>query len=1030
VTSRKPGIIGILLVSLSTSAAPAGAQTSSYARHQKLGSGHLASDSATACELHLKLAPNDIETRTKLGVLYGREKKFAKALHEFRTVLSAKPDFPPALVGMARVLSWQGNYAKSLTLYERVLRSDPANGDAAAGEAFVLLWSGRASEAELLFRGLHRRFPQDAELTEGLRRATAALAEKAAATPRRENAEPRNESYYRNRVGVNSRGFQALRPLAAPTSMPSRCRQSVEYNRQGLKLSPGDLSFELSLARSLALCQQYSEAIEQYRRYLKAQPRAEDALLELAYTLLRSRRTRESIEAFRRLLQVDPDNVGATLGLAQALAADGQYIAASAVYDRTLKAAPGNYDALQGKAFALYWARQFAPARAIFQQLAAQQPGDTQNAEALENISRADEEARWAALRPQPGAPLTEFQRFYETRLASYSDDLEALKARADIRSQLGNLPGAIRDYQQLTEKAPADADSRMELTRLLALNGQFESAMKVFRQTERSGVSIDSMERIAHILTQASRVEEAILIYEALAATSPSKPDYSLASARLEMIRKNYMAARKDLFSALAIDPQNHEAQALLAQLELAEGNWDAAAKHFTALLAHDSGDLEAVFGQARTAYYKGDLRRARSAAQTLVEVQPENFDAAFLLASIEHARGRRRLAGVLLDRAAQLGPDSSDLSELKKRLNEEAAVTVRTSVAYAREIGPAAPCPNPRGCSQLDLHEDLRTYSFGSSIETNLFPHTLSVFSIASLPSESPLGRDASGIAVPTGISGAVAPAEFLYWQTIQLSPRFGLRTGAGLVKFGPGQSVKVAGEPEGFVSAGSSVLAQGGFSYAWGKKTSIDLDLSRSPATFTPTTVRLGVMEGRLQTGLNFLFRPRTELNMIVFYSEYSSERFQYSVTVGPQRIEVNNAVQQRARGGSVTFNQNLFRSSRFSFDGGLNSSVIAFLHPSNQLPLGFFTPDLFQTHLATARFYGYLAGPLAYDLSGGMGIQQTQSGGAITRATQLSPSLTLRVNRSLSVRLGYMHYNNAQSLGSLRGNAIQLTTESKF
>jgi tetratricopeptide (TPR) repeat protein len=728
---------------------------------------------------------------------------------------------------------------------------------------------------------------------------------------------------------------------------------------------------------------------------------------------------------------LEPSNIDAKLGLAQALAADGQYAAALSCYDELLKTQPENYEALQGKAFVLYWTKQFVPARTIFERLAVEQPSDPQNAEAVEHIGRAEEQSRWADLRPRPGAGLREFKRFYEIRLASYPDDLQALRTLADIESQLGDTAAAVRTGRKLTEADPEDADACMELALLLGLDGQTDAAMKVYRQTARDRLTnVESMKSLAGILIRANRIEDAISIYRDLAAKAPATIEYRLEAARLEASAKDYSAARQDLFTALSIDPQNWDVRTQLAQLELALGAWDASARHFAQLLRHDSGDLDAVFGRAESAYYKGDLRQALWATETLVKAQPDNFDAVFLLANVARARGRQRVARALLGQAEHLAPDSSEVAEMKEQFDAEPAAIVRTSIGYAREIGPSDRCPNPQGCGQLDLHQDLRTYSYGSSIETSLLPRTVSFFSFSSLPAASPLGRAAEGIPIPTGISGAVAPAELLYRQTTQFSSRLSFRSGAGLVKFGPGQRVTVPGQPDAIVSAGSSLLAQGGFSYATTKKTSIDLDFSRSPVTFTPTAVRLGVMERRLQSALNLFLAPRTELHMIAFYSEYSSERFQHSVTVGRQTIKVNDAVHQRARGGSVTFNHNLYRSTRFSFDGGWNSSVIAFLHPTNQLPLGFFTPDLFQTHLATARFYGHLAGPLAYDFSGGLGIQQTERGGALTRAAQVSPALTLKASNSLSVTLGYMHYNSAQSLGSLRGNAIRLTTEWKF
>lgn len=985
--------------------------------------------SAAATREPRRSAALDVDNLIRLGLHYGRQKEFARAIREFQMALAAKPAFPPALLGMARVLSWQGHYAQSLKIYDSLLRADPENGDAAAGKAFVLLWSKRAGEAEELFSALLRRFPQDAELADGLRRARAALAAASMVTPRTTVAVRRGESLSPSRSARNPKEGDALPALAAIPSAPSRCPQNVEYRRQALSQSPDDSW--LSLARSLASCRQYGEAIERYRRYLKMRPKATDALLEMAGAMLRSRRTRESIEPFRDLVKLEPTNIDAKLGLAHVLAADGQYAAALSCYDDLLKTRPDNYDALQGKAFVLYWTKQFAPARAIFQRLAIEQPADRQNAEAVESIGRAEEESRWADLRPRPGAGLREFKRFYEIRLASYPDDLQSLRALADIESQSGDTAAAVRTWRRLTEADPEDADASMELARLLGLDGQIEAAMKVYRRTARDRVTnVESMTIFAGLLVRANRIEDAISIYRDLAAQRTTKIEYRLEAARLEASVKDYSAARQDLFAALSIDSKNWDARAQLAQLELAQGAWEASATHFAQLLRHDSGNLDAILGRAETAYYKGDLRQARSASEALVEAQPDNFDAVFLLANFARARGRQRDAQALLDQAEHLAPDSHEVAEMKRQFNAEPTAIMRTSIGYAREIGPSDRCPNPQGCGQLDLHQDLRTYSYGSIIETNLFPRTVSLFSFSSLPAASPLGRAAEGIPIPTGISGAVAPAVLLYRQTTQLSSRLSFRGGAGVVKFGPGQRVTIPGQPEAIISAGSSLLAQSGFSFVTTKKTSVDLDFSRSPVTFTPTSVRLGVVGNRLQAALNFFFAPRTELHMIAFYSEYSSERFKHSVTVGRQSVEVNEAVHQQARGGSVTFNQNLFRSTRFSFDSGLNSSVITFLHPSNQLPLGSFTPDLFQTHLATARFYGHLTGPLAYDFSGGLGIQQTERGGALTRATQHSPALTLRATNSLVVTLGYVHYSSAQSLGSLRGNAIRLTTEWKF
>jgi hypothetical protein len=128
--------------------------------------------------------------------------------------------------------------------------------------------------------------------------------------------------------------------------------------------------------------------------------------------------------------------------------------------------------------------------------------------------------------------------------------------------------------------------------------------------------------------------------------------------------------------------------------------------------------------------------------------------------------------------------------------------------------------------------------------------------------------------------------------------------------------------------------------------------------------------------------------------------------------------------------VLFIQNLFHSSSFSFDGGYSGEAFGFSGFRQQIYLGYYNPSFYQRHLATARFYGKLFGPLSYDFTGGIGLQQSFQGQALTRALNLYPSLTLKVSPRLSITAGFIHYNTALALGPLRGNEVQLSTTTKF
>ncbi len=1020
-----------------------------------------------AYDVYLQRNPGDLEARSNLARIYSWEKNYAKALAEFRIVLATNPNFPPALIGMARVSSWQGRLEESLRLYERVLVTDPKNGEALAGKAFVLLWMGRFQDSQKLFGQLHQRYPHDAEIARGLQTATAAIEEKVSAVLRR-GYTAEAEAEFRRALARDPKDLTALRALAEITATPQRCSEGIAFGRRALELSPNDPTLEFPLARALALCQQYSEAVARYRRFLGAQPKAEDALYELGDTLMRARRYAEAEAAFRDLLRANPNHSDGITALARALAATGDYPEALARYDLALTTSPDNYDALQGKAYVLLWTGQYAQSRTIFRSLAEKRPDDAQNAEALDNIARGEEEARWAAIRPGPDAPPQDFLRYYEKRRASYPDDKSALKGIAYIQAQLKNVKEAIEGYRRVVEKYPDDRDAQMELARLLSWDGQLDASVKIYRNVLASRPDDpDALENLARVYVWSKRDRDALEVYRNLLARNPSQTGYRLEVARLETRLKDYPAAREVLASVVLDEPQNRDARLQIAQLDLTERRWDESLRQFGYLLKQNPLDPDALMGRAQASYYSGNTLQAYAAASTLVKDRPDNFSAMFLLANIEHARGHRKRTLELLDRADQLSPGNADVLEMRKRIREESTLTLHTSASFAREIGPPTTCRNPAvGCGQLDLHEDLRTYSYGTTFGLPpLIPRTTSFLSLTVLPTSSPFGRNSEGGPAALGISGAVAPEQFLFRQTTRLTPRLTLRSGGGLMRFGPGRPLKVIAIGPGLapiLSPGLSRLESldqdkltailgivgvdkfraaltrtalsrpvwiGGLSFAPWTKFGFDLDAVRSGVTSTPTSVRLGIMETRLGGNLNFFFNSRTEAHLGYFHSFFSSEPFAHIENSVAHGLRVEDRVEHvQLNGASALLNRNLVRSDRFSLD--LGYSGVAFGHAGirgENLFMGFFNPAWYNRNQATLRVYGKLSRAVSYDFSGGIGIQQPDRGRAVTRALNVTPALTFSISRRVSFSVGYTHYNTAEALGALRGDAFRLSTD---
>jgi len=486
--------------------------------------------------------------------------------------------------------------------------------------------------------------------------------------------------------------------------------------------------------------------------------------------------------------------------------------------------------------------------------------------------------------------------------------------------------------------------------------------------------------------------------------------------------------AAIQDYWHVLEIYPDDRDSRLELARLLTFDHQYRAALTQYDLLLKQNPQDSAALLGRARIAFYRGKLPEAHAGAAQAVEKQPNDFSAVFLLASIEHAQHHRRKTLRLLNQAERLSPGDAEVASLRSRLLAEARVTLTTTAAYAREIGPPSASNGRSGLP----NEDLRMYTYGTTIAMDVFPATTSHISFTSVPSESPPGplRDSNGNQIPTGITGAAAPYNFLYWQSTRFGRWLTVRGGAGLTRFGPGEPVSIPGQPDLVKGAAERPVGLAGVSFRLTRNLSLDLDATKSAITYTPLATHLGVIEDRLQARINFFFSPRTELHLAYWYGQYRSEDYSHTVNLSGVPQGVVLADRDQGCGGSVVFTGHLFKSSGLSLDLGYEGLIEGFAGQGQNVFMGFFDPSSYQRHELVPRIYGSLFGPLGYDLSGGIGVQQMGREGALTNAWQVSPTLSVRVSRHLGLTFGYTHYNTAQILGPLRGNEVRFGTRWQY
>jgi tetratricopeptide (TPR) repeat protein len=981
---------------------------------QAYAEASLFSEAESAYLKYIQGKPGDIEARMSLAGLYNLRNAYDQAAEQYRAVLKLQPKYSPALAGLARTLFWQGQQEESLQMFDRAIGANPKDAEAAAGKAYALFWMGRAEEAQTLFSNLHTKFPKDDSIANGLQQTQAAVQQKAVADAIRAGDTASLAAQYRQQLERNPRDLSVLRTLAELTAGPERCEENLGYRRRAAEVAPADTTVGIELARSLATCGQRADSIAEYRRVLGANPENQEALFELGSNLRLAGQLPESMEVLRRTVRLNPRNTDALVALARALASSGNDDEALADYNEVLKIQPENYEALQGKAYVLFWTRKYAEARALFEDLAKKQPDDKQNAQVLEQIAGAEEDARWAAMRPGVNDGPEAWLSYYEKRMAAYPKDIAAIKGWAYTLDQLKRYPEAIQAYQRVLQVLPDDRGSKVELARLLSWEGRLDESVKLYQELQKGTPSdTEVLEDLARVYLWSNRPQDALETYQKLLAQKPSNTGYQLQLAQLQLRLKDTPAAREFLLAVLAADPKNREAALLLDQMNLTQGNWDAAVQGYDQLLKRNPKDAEALFGKARAYYFQGDVKNAYPVASELIQEQPENVDALFLMANLERARRNRAAALALLDRTLKLSPDHAEAKALRKSIREAGPITLQTTASYLRETGRAAVVS---GQPQL-LNEDLRSYVYGATLGFSALPKTDSAFSMTLLPSSSPFG----------GLRGAAAPSQFFYRQSSQLTTRLKLRGGAGLVRFGPGEPVSLPGQPEPVSVSSFRPLALVGLSYQATKELSLDVSWNRSAITYTPTATRFGVIENQTGASASISFNRRSHLYLGYYYGRFSSGQYDHITFVDGQRIVDRRSDHDKAHSGSVDFTLNLLRSPRFSFDAGYNGDLYG--HPGRPIFLGFYNPGFNQAHLFKTHFFGKLWGPLGYDFSGGVGVQQAEQEN-LRRAVQLNPSFNLKLNSHLSLNFGYSYYNTARALSTLSGRAFYLDTNWTF
>ena len=266
-----------------------------------------------------------------------------------------------------------------------------------------------------------------------------------------------------------------------------------------------------------------TKAIQHYQEALKLDPGASQVFEELTDLYIQTNHLRDAITQAEEMLKQNPDNVDARRMLGRI------YMKMISTQDNRI-----NEDYLH---------------KAIdeLQKVTEKDPKDAESWVALGRLYRVSNNS-------------VDAEKAYNKALEADADNEEALTGLAMLYSDLGDNKRAIEKLKLATEKDPNERT-------LIALGTAYEqmhdykNAADVLKQALELQPDNSRLQAgLANNLMLSDRVEEALSIFEKLAAEDPTNVQPKLRIAEIYRVKRDYGKAAEALKKAKALNPQDME--------------------------------------------------------------------------------------------------------------------------------------------------------------------------------------------------------------------------------------------------------------------------------------------------------------------------------------------------------------------------------------------------------------------------------------------------------------------------------------
>ena len=308
-----------------------------------------------------------------------------------------------------------------------------------------------------------------------------------------------------------------------------------------------------------------AKAIQYYQEALKLDPSASIIFDELTDLYIQTGRLRDALSQAEEMLKKNPDNLDARRMLGR-------------IYTRSVgDPQSGKID--EGK---------LKLAIEQYQKVTEKDPKDAESWVMLGRLYMFSSNS-------------LEAEKAFNAAIAADPDNEDAVSQLAILYAELGDSKRAIEKLKQATSKTPNE-----RLLTLLAEQYEqlrdYKSAAEVLKKAMEMAPENGKIVRgLAQDLMYADQLDEALKIWEQVAAEEPRDPQPPLSMSEIYRLKRDFPKARAALGKAKALDNESQEVRYQEVQLDKAEGKTDEAIAALKALLDDT----------AKKTYQENDARR-----------------------------------------------------------------------------------------------------------------------------------------------------------------------------------------------------------------------------------------------------------------------------------------------------------------------------------------------------------------------------------------------------------------------------------